>query len=63
MRLVFNMEDAARISEFESHLNRDLRMALTEGVDRAVFLGDAGATGTDADIVGFTTATIDETDH
>ena len=61
VRLVFNMEDAARIPELESHLNRDLRMALVEGVDRAVFLGDAGATGTDADIVGFTTASIDET--
>ena len=61
VRLVFNMEDSARIPALESHLNRDMRMSLTEGVDRAVFLGDAGATGTDADIVGFTTASIDET--
>lgn len=61
VRLTFGMEDAARIPELESHLNRDLRMALVEGVDRAVFLGDSGATGTDADIVGFTTASIDET--
>ena len=60
VRLVFNMEDAARIPELESHLNRDLRMALVEGVDRAVFLGDAGATGTGADIVGFNTASITE---
>ena len=35
-------------------------MALTEGVDRAIFLGDAGASGTDADIVGLQTATITE---
>ena len=61
VRLEFNMEDAARIPELESHLNRDLRRSLVEGVDRAVFLGDDGATGTDADIVGFTTASIDET--
>ena len=61
VRLVFNMEDASRVGALESALNRDLRMALTEGVDRAVFVGDAGATGTDADIVGFTTASIDET--
>lgn len=56
-RLLFNIEDAARIPGLESALTRDLRMALTEGVDRAVFLGDAGATGTDADITGLSTAT------
>ena len=55
-RLIFNVEDAARIPGLESALNRDLRMALTEGVDRAIFLGDSGATGTDADIVGLQTA-------
>ena len=55
-RLIFNVEDAARIPGLESALNRDLRAALVEGVDRAIFLGDAGATGTDADIVGLTTA-------
>ena len=36
-------------------------MALMEGVDRAIFLGDATATGTDADITGLRTATISET--
>ncbi|MCY4479868.1 MAG: hypothetical protein OXB97_08220 [Rhodospirillales bacterium] len=60
VRLVFNTEDEARVPMLEEALNRDLRMALTEGVDRAIFLGDAGATGTDADIVGFSTATITE---
>ena len=62
VRLVFNTEDAARIPGLEEALNRDLRMALTEGVDRAIFLGDAGATGTGADITGFTGASIAETD-
>ena len=31
-------------------------MALVEGIDRAIFLGDSGATGNDADITGLQTA-------
>ncbi len=61
VRLVFSIEDAARIPGLESSLVRDLRRAMTEGIDRAIFLGDAGATGTDADIVGLNTAAIAET--
>lgn len=61
VRLVFTVEDSARIPGLEAALNRDLRAALTEGVDRAVFLGDTGATGTDADIAGLNTAAITET--
>ena len=57
VRLVFNVEDAARIPGLESALTRDLRMALVEGVDRAIFLGDTGATGADADITGLQAAT------
>ena len=56
VRLLFNIEDTARIPGLESALTRDLRMALTEGIDRAVFLGDDGATPNAADIVGLTTA-------
>ena len=56
VRLIFGIEDAARIPGLESALTRDLRMALTEGVDRAIFLGDDGATPNTADIVGLTTA-------
>ena len=48
VRLHFSIEDAARIPGLESALTRDLRMALVEGVDRAIFLGDATATGTDS---------------
>lgn len=55
-RMVFSIEDAARIPSLESALNRDLRMALTEGIDRAVFLGDDGANENTADIVGLLTA-------
>ena len=60
VRLLFSIEDAARIPGLESALTRDLGMALTEGVDRAIFLGDATATGTDADITGLNTAAITE---
>ena len=54
--LKFSIEDTARIPGLESALTRDLRMALVEGIDRAIFLGDAGATGADADITGLQTA-------
>ena len=54
--LKFAIADAARIPGLESGLTRDMRKALVEGVDRAIFLGDATATGTDADIVGLMTA-------
>ena len=57
VRLVFSVEDAARIPNLESALNRDMRMALTEGIDRAIFLGEAGANENTADIVGLNTAT------
>ena len=56
VRLLFNIEDAARIPGLESALTRDLRMALTEGVDRAIFLGDDTANPNTGDIVGLTTA-------
>ena len=48
----FTIQDAARLPGLEDALTRDLRQVLAEGVDRAVFLGDTGADGTDADITG-----------
>ena len=56
VRAVFNEEDAHRLPSLEASLRRDLGMALAEGVDRAIFLGDAGANENTADIVGLTTA-------
>ena len=56
VRLLFNIEDAARIPGLESALTRDLRMALTEGVDRTIFLGDDTANPNAGDIVGLNTA-------
>ena len=58
---IFSIEDAQRIGPgLEDALQRDLRMALTEGLDRAIFKGDSGPSGTGADIVGFQTAGISE---
>ena len=57
VRLLFNLEDAARIPGLESALTRDLRMALVEGIDRAIFLGDSTATPNVGDVVGLNTAT------
>ena len=57
VRMTYTMEDAARLGGLSEALTRDLRMGLMEAVDKAVFLGDSGATGTDADITGLQTAT------
>ena len=58
---IFSIEDAARLGPgLEDALQRDLRMALTEGIDRAIFKGDSGPSGTGADIVGLQTAGISE---
>ena len=59
--LKFSIEDTARIPGLESALTRDLRMALTEGIDRAIFTGDSGATPNAGDIVGLQGAAITET--
>lgn len=55
--LVFSQEDDMRIPGLEDALRRDMRMAVAEAVDRACFVGDSGADGTDADITGLQTAT------
>ena len=49
---IYSIEDAARLPGLSDALRRDLGMALTDAIDVAVFVGDAGATtGTD-DITG-----------
>ena len=57
LKVIFSEEDAARLPGLEDALRRDLNMALTEGLDRAIFLGDAGANEDRADITGLATAT------
>ena len=56
-RVLFSEEDTMRLPGLEDALRRDLGMAMTEGIDRAIFLGDAGASEDAADITGLTTAT------
>ena len=57
VRAVFTVEDAARLGDLDGALERDLRNAMTERIDRAVFVGDSGAATAANDIVGLTTAT------
>ena len=56
VRAVYSNEDALRLPGLEDALRRDLGMALSDGVDKAIFVGDAGADENSADIVGLTTA-------
>lgn len=56
VRAVFSVEDAARLPGVEAALRRDLRMALVDGIDRAIFTGDSGASEDTADITGLNTA-------
>ena len=59
---IFSIEDSARIGPgLEDALQRDLRMALADGIDKAVFRGDNQPSGTGQDIVGLETAAISET--
>ena len=53
--MIFSSEDAYRLPGLEDALARDLRMAITESVDAAIFKGDDAADGTDADIAGLQT--------
>ena len=52
VRVVFSEQDSYRVSGLEQALRRDMSMALTEGIDRAIFLGDTGAGENDSDIAG-----------
>ena len=61
VRALFNVEDAARLPGLEDALMRDLRAALVEGVDKSVFKGYDGGSGTSGDIVGLQSAAIGET--
>ena len=53
---IFSREDDLRLPGLEEAITRDLRMGLMDAVDLAIFEGDAGATGTTADITGLQTA-------
>ena len=57
VHLEFSKEDSMRIPMLEESLIRDMRAGLAESIDKAIFVGDDGASGTDADITGLNTAT------
>ena len=54
---IFSREDDLRNPGLQAALTRDLRMALTDAVDLAIFEGDADANEDGADITGLQTAT------
>ena len=56
VRAIFTREDAARLPGLEAALQRDLRMALADGIDAAIFKGDSGANADAADVTGLMTA-------
>ena len=57
---IYSIEDDARLPGLGDAIERDMRMAMTEGVDLAVFKGDTGANENTADITGMQTASISE---
>ena len=60
VRAIFSIEDQARLPGLEDALQRDLRAALADSIDAAIFKGDSGPSGTASDIVGLQTAAITE---
>ena len=56
VRATFTREDAARLAGLEAALQRDLRMALADSVDQAIFEGDDRADENRADITGLMSA-------
>ena len=57
---VYSIEDDARLPGLSEAIERDMRMAMVESVDLAVFNGDDGANENVAQIVGMQTAAISE---
>ena len=60
LHFIYSIEDAARLPGLADAIQRDMRAQMVEDVDKSIFLGDTGATGTDADITGLNTAGITE---
>ena len=57
---IYSIEDELRLPGMAGAIERDMAASIMESIDLAVFKGDAGASGTDADITGFQTAGITE---
>ena len=61
VHLLYTIEDDARLPGLSSAVMRDMRGAMTAQIDKSIYVGDTGATGTDADITGLTHLAIGET--
>ena len=57
---IYSIEDDMRLPGLADAIERDMRMAMVESVDLAVFKGDSGANENSADIVGMQTAGVVE---
>ena len=57
---IYSIEDDMRLPGLSDAIERDMRMAMVESVDRAIFNGDTGANENTADITGMKTAGIGE---
>lgn len=57
---VYSIEDNARLPGLADAIMRDMARAMTERIDKKIFVGDSGANENDADITGLTTAGISE---
>ena len=62
LSMTYSIEDNARVPGLADAISRDMRAALVESIDKAVFLGDDGSNENSADIVGLNTASIGESE-
>ena len=53
---IYSIEDDLRLPGLADAIQRDMRSAMTERIDRKIFLGDDGANEDVADITGLNTA-------
>ena len=56
----YSIEDEARLPGMAAAIERDMRAAMVERIDRSIFIGDTGANENTADITGLQTAGISE---
>lgn len=59
---IYSIEDNLRLPGLADAIMRDMRAAMTEGIDRKIFVGDSGANENGADITGLQTASIGESE-
>ena len=58
---IYSVEDDLRLPGLSDAIERDMRDAVMDAIDKAIFVGDSGANEAGADITGLNTAAITET--